>query len=90
MEVFLEILGNFFNFPNFNVSLKPSLPVKKLKTEEEMLEERKKLKFKSSVYFGNGDKNELYKIRLAEMIKTANEDEIRLEKKQKENEISIN
>lgn len=79
MKIFLEILGNIFNFPNFNMSLKPSLPVKKLKTEDEMLEERKKLKFKSSVYFGNGDKNELYKIRLAEMIKTAKEDEIRFE-----------
>jgi uncharacterized short protein YbdD (DUF466 family) len=80
MQIFLEMFGNLFNFPNFNMSFKPSLPDKKIKTEEEMLEERKNLKFKSSVNYGNGDKNELYRLRLGEMLKAAQEDEIRAEK----------
>jgi hypothetical protein len=83
MQIFLEMFENLFNFPNFNMSFKSSLPEKRIKTEEEMLEERKNLKFKSTVYCGNGDKNELYKLRLGEMLKAAQEDEIREEKLKK-------
>lgn len=83
MGTLLKMFENLFNLSNFNMLIKPSFTYKKIKTEEDMIEERKKLKLKSTVYCGNGDKNELYKLRLEQMIKTAQEDEIRAEKLKK-------